>query len=119
MYIQNRLRLILIQTKKNLDIGPHVRISPLSHFNTGGDVTIAQGSILDCGGQIWCDYKGGIKIGSGSYIGYNCVLLGGGEIVIGEKVLIGPNTVITSQGHFFNDTNKFIRDQKTLLKKLL
>lgn len=110
---------MLIQAKKNLYIGPHVRIIPLSYFNVGSNVTIAQGSILDCGGQIWCDFKGRIEIGTGTYIGYNCVLLGGGEILIGQKVLIGPNTVITSQGHYFNDSNKFIRDQKTLLKKVI
>ncbi|MDZ7341269.1 MAG: hypothetical protein ONB27_07925, partial [candidate division KSB1 bacterium] len=78
LLIQNRFRLATVQARRNLEIGRGVRIVPLSHFECGENVTIADGAVLDCGGQVWCNYKGGIKIGNNSYIGYNAVLLGGG-----------------------------------------
>jgi acetyltransferase-like isoleucine patch superfamily enzyme len=117
--LQNKFRVRLTEIKNNLLIGRGVTIIGLSNLNIGKKVTIAHGAILDCGGQSWCNYKGGIKIGSNSYIGYNSVLIGGEEIKIGEKVLISPGTVITTQGHFFQDTRKFIKEQPTQFGKII
>lgn len=118
-YLQNRVRLYFIKIKNNLVIEKGVRIVPLSHFWVGKNVHIARGTILDCGGQFFCDYKGGIKIGNNTYIGHYCVLLGGGFIEIGKKVLISPGVIITTQGHFFQKTDRFMKDQPTLVAKIV
>jgi serine acetyltransferase len=116
--IQNRLRLFFIKIRFDLVIEKRVSICSLSHFIVGRNVYISEGAILNCGGAKWCDYKGGIKIGKDSHIGYHCILLGGGGIEIGDKVLIAPGTVISSQGHFFKEIDKFIKDQGTYFAKV-
>lgn len=47
----------MMSIEKHLVIGRKVKITPLSHFKIGRNVAIADGVILECGGQIWCDYK--------------------------------------------------------------
>lgn len=44
-----------------------------------------------------------ISVGRDVYIAYSCVLLGGGEIELGDEVVIGPGVVIASG----NRTRKF------------
>ncbi len=48
-----------------------------------------------------------------SYVGPRSVLFGAGEIHIGNQVAIGPDVVITSHGHYFEDTDAAILDQPT------
>ena len=40
-----------------------------------------------------------LYVGKNVYIANNCVVLGGGKILIEDDVLIGPNTVIASRNH--------------------
>lgn len=117
--IQNSLRIFFVNVKYGLMLEKRVSIYSLSHLKVGRNVYISEGSILQCGGEKWCGYKGGISIGDGSHIGCNCVLLGGGQIEIGNKCGIGPGTVITSQGHYYNEINKYIFDQDILLAKII
>jgi len=117
--LQNRMRIKMLWFTKNVVVGRGVRIVPLSHFRVGRNTAIDQGTVLDCGGLIWNDYKGGIVIGESSYIGYNSVLLGGGDIRIGNKVLISPGCVLTTQGHFFKGISGFMKDQPTQLAKIV
>jgi acetyltransferase-like isoleucine patch superfamily enzyme len=117
--LQKRIRIFFVKIQKNLVLGKNVSISSLSRFKVGKNTHIDAGTILECGGRSWCNYGGGIKIGSHTYIGYYSVLLGGGEIEIGSKVLISPGTVITTQGHFFEKIDKYIKDQGTCLAKIV
>jgi maltose O-acetyltransferase len=116
---QHRIRVYSRKVGNNLVIGKRVRIVTLSRFKVGKNVGIADGVILDCGGNIWGELRGGITIGNNSYIGYNSVLLGGGEIEIGKKVLISPGTVVTTQGHLFKDTGRYMKDQPTYVAKVI
>ena len=52
-----------------------------------------------------------LTIGNNVSINRNCVLHAGGEIEIGDDVLIGPKVIIYSQNHNYEDTSKLIREQ--------
>lgn len=49
-----------------------------------------------------CDHGNGIIIGKNSFLNYNCVLLDGGYIRIGNNVLIGPNCQLYTPHHPMN-----------------
>lgn len=46
-----------------------------------------------------CDYGNKISIGNRSYLNINCTLLDGGNIIIGDDVLIAPNVQIITINH--------------------
>lgn len=46
-----------------------------------------------------CDYGSNIEIGENFYSNYNCVMLDGAKITIGDNVLLGPNVGIFAAGH--------------------
>lgn len=50
-----------------------------------------------------------VKLGSGSGIGVNCELIG--DIKIGENVMMGPEVVMITRNHKFNNLNKPINKQ--------
>lgn len=47
----------------------------------------------------YCCYGYNIKIGEGSYLNFNCNFVDDGKIVIGNKVMFGPNVTIATVGH--------------------
>ncbi|MCF6192942.1 MAG: sugar O-acetyltransferase, partial [Kangiellaceae bacterium] len=47
----------------------------------------------------YCDYGNKISLGDRVYINVNCTMLDGGEIEIGNDVLIGPNVQILTVNH--------------------
>jgi len=55
---------------------------------------------------VYFTHSYGIKIGSGFSINSGCVIDGRGKITIGDNVMIGPNTVIVSSSHQFEEVNK-------------
>jgi maltose O-acetyltransferase len=57
----------------------------------GKDVFIEQG--------FYCDYGDKISLGERVYFNINCTLLDGGNIVIGDDVLVGPNVQILTVNH--------------------
>ena len=67
--------------------------------------------MLHCGGTGWGPDDGGIRIGERVYIGPHSVLFGAGGIEIGDAVLISPGVVITSHQHTFADDDADIRSQ--------
>ena len=46
-----------------------------------------------------CDHGTGIKIGARSFINYNCVILDGATVTIGEDVKIGPCCQLVTPQH--------------------
>lgn len=89
--------------------GPGVRIhhsvdvrSP-ERLELGDDVFLDAGVVLHCGGMDWSPADGGIRIGSGGYVGPNSVLFGAAGIEIGDAVLISPGVVIASHQHTYAD----------------
>ncbi|MGF7111296.1 acyltransferase [Pseudomonas laurylsulfatiphila] len=59
-----------------------------------------------------------LKIGSNVSINRGCTIHAGGEIDIGDNVLIGPKVVIYSQNHKFRSLSKNIAEQGYSYKKV-
>ncbi len=75
-------------------------------------IRIGEGTSIMSGSYLYANEGGHLEIGSHCSFNHN-VLLGasGGEIVIGDDVLIGPNTVLRASDHKFSDTEMPIRLQ--------
>lgn len=95
-----------------------VEVLHLGRFVSGPRTIIGSHSLLNCGGFEWSDGRGGITIGADSYVGPHSVLFGAGEIVIGDKVAIGPGCLITSHGHCFADGEAAILDQPARFERV-
>lgn len=50
----------------------------------------------------YCCYGTNITIGEGSYLNFNCNFVDDGKIVIGKKVMFGPDVTIATVGHPVN-----------------
>lgn len=46
-----------------------------------------------------CDHGNGIRIGRNVFVNYNCTMLDGGMITLGDNVLIGPNCQLYTPQH--------------------
>jgi len=55
-----------------------------------------------------CDYGYNISIGENFYSNYNCTILDGAPVTIGENVLFGPNVSLFTAGHpiYFETRNQ-------------
>jgi len=71
-------------------------VSP-SRLAVARNVSIQRGCVLHCGGKIWCDYGGYVRLGTGSTIGPYCIVYGAGGIELHEHVHLGPGVKIMSQ----------------------
>lgn len=89
-----------------VSLGDQLVISNFSAIRIGAGTSIMSGSYL------YANDGGRLEIGSHCSFNHN-VLLGaaGGEIVIGNDVLIGPNTVLRASDHKFEDPDIPIRLQ--------
>lgn len=45
-----------------------------------------------------------LEVGNNVYFACGCVITGGGEVLIGDNVLFGPNVVISAANHKFDGT---------------
>jgi maltose O-acetyltransferase len=74
-------------------------------FNMSGDISDLAGILGSLGddSQICpsfrCDYGYNIHIGRGVYINFNCVILDGNKVHIGDGVLIAPQAGIYTAAH--------------------
>lgn len=75
----------------------NVQVINARNLTLGRDIYIAKGTIVNCGGEAWCDYQGGITIGDQVYIGPYSVLLGAGGIEIGRRCQFGPGVMLIGQ----------------------
>lgn len=87
-----------------------VQIINSKRLKLGEHIYISRGTVLNCGGEAWCDGRGGISIGDHVIISPNCVLLGAGEIEIGRRCQFGPGAMLIAQSL---DMAK-IKDETTL-----
>jgi acetyltransferase-like isoleucine patch superfamily enzyme len=62
----------------------------------GKNIYISSGTVFECGGKAWCDYRGKITIGDHVYIGLHNILKGAGEIEIQRCCIISQNVSILS-----------------------
>jgi acetyltransferase-like isoleucine patch superfamily enzyme len=77
----------------------------------GSHTSIARNVHLHCGGTPEDYAHGHFEIGERSFIGPNAVMGAGGGIVIGNHVLFGPDVVVSSENHCFDDPSLRIRNQ--------
>lgn len=47
----------------------------------------------------WCEFGYNISVGEGFYANFDCVMLDGGGITIGDRVLLGPRVGIYTTNH--------------------
>jgi acetyltransferase-like isoleucine patch superfamily enzyme len=85
-------------------------VSP-DRLSIGEAASVQTGCLIHCGGLEWSDGSGEVRIGSRSYLGHHSILYGAGGLYLGDDVLIGPDVVITSQGHEFGHPGRLIREQ--------
>lgn len=106
-----RARRRLRRSGRGVRIHRSVEVRSPHLLELGSDLFVDANVVLHCGGMDWSPAEGGIRIGSGSYVGPGSVLFGAGGIDIGEAVLISPGVVITSHQHTYADRDADIRDQ--------
>ena len=106
-----RIRLIFWANRfaycgRSVRLGDRIGISGFSAIRIAEETSIMSGSYL------YANDDGYLQIGSHCSLNHN-VLLGasGGEIIIGNDVLIGPNTVLRASDHQFSDVEMLIRLQ--------
>jgi acetyltransferase-like isoleucine patch superfamily enzyme len=77
----------------------------------GSHTSIARNLHLHCGGEPNDCAHGNFEIGDHCYIGPNAVMGAGGGIRIGNNVLFGPDVVVSSENHRFDDPHELISSQ--------
>ncbi len=77
----------------------------------GSYTSIARNVHLHCGGEPGDYAHGYFEIGDHCYIGPNAVMGAGGGIRIGSHVLFGPDVLISSENHRFDNPDELIRSQ--------
>lgn len=90
----------------------NVRVRPLSQFINPSDIEFLGKASL--GKQAFFSADGGsIEIGENFSCNVNCHINAsvGGKITISKNVLIGPNVVIRTANHNFNQTDQLINQQ--------
>lgn len=68
--------------------------------------------------NVQIDFPSKLKIGSRSSVNRGCIINAGGGVEIGRDVLIGPNVIIYSQNHQFEDHLRNINEQGYIYKKV-
>lgn len=126
-------RLRGVRAGQRFGLGRSVRILFPSYLEVGDDVTIedygflhclsaggvrigshtsiARNLWLHCGGTPESHDHGYFEIGEHSFIGCNAVIGPSGGVSIGNHVQIGPNVLISSENHIFDDITRRIDEQ--------
>ena len=99
-------RLRLNTSSTCLSIGRFVEFSSPENISFGNEIYIVDGAVLRADeGQIIIGNK--FALNGNARIVADC----GGKIIIGNSVMVGPNTVIRASNHRSKDTNLDIWDQ--------
>lgn len=90
----------------HLSIGRFVEFSSPKNISFGNEIYIVDGAVLRAD-------EGAIIVGDKFSVNGNVRIVAdcGGKIIIGNSVMIGPNTVIRASNHQFKDATKDIRLQ--------
>lgn len=87
----------LLRKNPTLKIDDDVHIISPERLSLGKGVLLQKGTVLNCGGMEWCDYRGQITLGDRCAIGPYCVLLGAGEIEMESDSGLAPGVSVISQ----------------------
>ncbi|MEW6417030.1 MAG: DapH/DapD/GlmU-related protein [Nitrospirota bacterium] len=119
IYIENN---VLFRGRSFISIGKGSFISKDVSIKTrGGNVVIGENVLIRDGVRL----QGGSEpapcciIGEYSSINHNSSILFSGGVFIGKYVMIGPNVVITSGGHRFDDISIPMRFQECYFERIV
>lgn len=109
-HLRNRVNLIILRLR-GVQVHSTARISPGAIFEpSGGRIIIGARSYIDHG-VILRALEGRIEIGEDCSVNAYSVLLGGGDLRVGNKTRIASHTVIVPSNHVFSDPDISIMDQ--------
>lgn len=105
-------RLIVDGKPQNISFGDNVRITgPVFLKNReNGEIRIGSGVLLEEGSRIVSARDGRIEIGDETAITREANIVGGDDIIVGRKCLLGPRVTINANDHA-TARGQFIRDQ--------
>lgn len=107
---EKRFRRQMMAKHPGLSLGRGVEIRSPDRLVLGRNVAIDRNVLLHCGGMVWCNNGGGIRLGDDVFIGPNCVLFGAGGIELGTKSMLSPGVVVASHGHASDQPTVPMRD---------
>jgi len=55
-----------------------------------------------------CEFGRNIHVGNKFYANYDCVILDGGKVTIGDNVLFGPKVGLYTSNHLFDETERVL-----------
>lgn len=105
-------RLIIDGQAKNIVIGDNVRITGAISLKNreNGRIEIGSNVLLEDGVRLVSARDGVIRIGDDSALTREANLVGGADILIGRKCVLGPRVTINANDHA-TARDQFIRDQ--------
>lgn len=104
----NNVNQIIIEDAKYY-IHPSCDVRNIHKMNINEGVVIQEGCWLNVAKINEFDYN--IEIGEGCNIGRRSIISSANKVILGEKVLLGPNVYISDCGHEYSDINIPIMDQ--------
>lgn len=115
VYVGKKVKVI---EKRNLSLGEKTKLHDGVYIDAlswdgvqlGDQVVIGRNSRIECTGGLQNIGKG-VKIGSRSTFGNDCMLGAAGGIEIGDDVVAGQFIRFHSENHNYNDTKKLIKEQ--------
>lgn len=105
-------RLIIDGRAKNIVIGDNVKITGaiILKNRENGRIEVGSNVLLEGGVRLVSARDGVIRIGDDSALTRDANIVGGVDIIIGHKCVLGPRVTINSNDHAMS-RDKFIRDQ--------
>lgn len=105
-------RLIIDGLPKNIVIGDNVRITGAITLKNreNGRIIIGSNVLLEDGARLVSARDGLIEIGDETAVTREANIVGGADVIIGRKCLLGPRVTINANDHAMA-RDQFIRDQ--------
>lgn len=104
---------------KNIKIGKVNILGKIDLRNReNGKILLEDGCMIEGDCRIVSAREGVIKIGNGSAIAFGALINGGGNVLIGNKCILGPRIVINANEHL-TKKNQSIIDQGFLHKDVI
>jgi acetyltransferase-like isoleucine patch superfamily enzyme len=110
-YLASELRRRTLNARHNTSIHPSARIDPDTKFGTAGRVVVEEGCEIRKNAVLSPD-GGLIRLGADSFVNVSATLLGHGDLIVGENVLIGPHTTVVAANHVYADRDATIASQE-------
>jgi len=110
--LRHAMRIAWLRHRLGVRIGKNCKIHPTVIFQLGHRDSISIGDDVEIWpGVILAPYGGSIEIGNRVYIGPYSILYGQGGLRVGNNTLIAPHVVLVPSNHVFDRIDIPIRDQ--------